>query len=87
MGVAERRLPTLHCHGPSDGVLDCKGPLSGMIAPNTLAEVNEEVKLAADGQKESEVLISPSHLWRRREWSSTAVSMEFEHLCDNFAEI
>ena len=43
-------------HGPSDGVLDCKGPLSGTIAPNTLAEVNEEVKLAADGQEEARLV-------------------------------
>ena len=40
----------LYCQ-PADGMLDCKGPLSGTIAPNILAEVNEEVKLAAASQK------------------------------------
>ena len=32
-------------------MLDYKGQLSGTIALNTFAEVNEEVKLAAAGQK------------------------------------
>ena len=48
--MANSRLPKLHCQ-PADGVFDCKGPLSGTIAPNTLAEVNKEVKLATAGQK------------------------------------
>ena len=39
--------PKLHGQ-PADGVLGCKVPLSDTIAPNTLAEVNKEVKL---GQK------------------------------------
>ena len=39
--------PKLHGQ-PADGVLGCKVPLSGTIAPNTLAELNKEVKL---GQK------------------------------------
>ena len=30
---------------PADGVLDSKGPLSPMIAPSILAEVNNEVEL------------------------------------------
>ena len=50
VGVANHRLSKLHCR-PADGVLNCKGPLSGTIAPNTLAEVNKEVKLTAAGQK------------------------------------
>ena len=50
MGMANSRLPKLHCR-PADGVIDCKGCLSDTIAPNTLAEVNKEVKLAAAGQK------------------------------------
>ena len=37
VGVPDCWLPKLHCR-PADGVLDCKGPLSGMIAPNILAE-------------------------------------------------
>ena len=41
VGVADHRLP--------DGVLDYKGPLSGTIALNILAEVNKEVKLATTG--------------------------------------
>ena len=36
---------------PADGVLNSKGPLSRTIAPSILAEVNEEVKLVAAGQK------------------------------------
>ena len=32
-----------------------QGPSVRYIAPNILAEVNKEVKLAATGQKESEV--------------------------------
>ena len=46
MGVAKYKLNSR----PGDGVLDCKGPLSDTIAPNTLAEVNKEVKLATAGQ-------------------------------------
>ena len=42
----------------ADGVLDCKGPLSGTIAPNVLAVVNKEVKLAAAGQKKMRGLYS-----------------------------
>ena len=49
-GCGRYRLPKLHCQ-PADGVLDCKGPLSGMIAPNILAEINKEMKLATAGQK------------------------------------
>ena len=50
MGVTEHRLPKLH-YQSADGVLNCKGPLSDMIASNILAEVKKEVKLAATGQK------------------------------------
>ena len=38
------------CH-PGDGVHDCKGPLSNIIAPSILSEVNKGVKLAAAGKK------------------------------------
>ena len=41
VGVANHRLPKLHCR-PADGMLDCKGPLSDAIAPNTLAEQRRE---------------------------------------------
>ena len=44
--MANSRLHKLHCQ-PADDMLDCKGRLSDTIAPNTLAEVNKEVKLAA----------------------------------------
>ena len=50
VGMANSRLSKLHCR-QADGMLDCKGPLSNTIAPNTLAEINKEVKLAAAGQK------------------------------------
>ena len=48
--MADSRLPKLH-YQPADGMLDCKGPLSDIIAPNTLAKVKKKVKLAAAGQK------------------------------------
>ena len=52
MSIADCRLhvPKLHCQ-PGDGVLDCKGSLSNTISPNSLAEVNKVVKLAATVQK------------------------------------
>ena len=55
MGVADCRLPKPHCR-PADGMFDYKGPLSGTIVPNTLTEVNEEVKLATAGQKRKQGL-------------------------------
>ena len=82
MGVADPKL-----HGQSaDGVLGYKVPLSNMIAPKTLAEVNKEVKL---GQKKKRGL----YLFCKRMeikkaqvvHGSTAVSMELEQLCNNLA--
>ena len=42
----------LYCYcWPGDGVVNSKGPLSRMIAPRVLSEINKEVKLVAAGQK------------------------------------
>ena len=83
VSVANRRLPKLCCR-PTNGMLDSKGPLSGTIAPNILAKVNGEVKLATAGQeKKKHDRISPSYTRR----SSRAVSMEFEQLCNSLAKI
>ena len=60
MGMSNSRLPKIHCR-PADGVLNCEGPLSGTIAPNILAEVNKEVKLAAAGQKKNARIVSFLH--------------------------
>ena len=63
--MADRRLASYitlarglagHETRPANGVLDCKGPLSGTIAPNILTEVNKKVKLAAAGQKKNQGL-------------------------------
>ena len=84
MGVADRRLLQLN-YQPGDGVLDCKGPLSDTIAPNTLAKVNKEVKLATTGPKKkrgSYLSFTPTEKAR----VSTAVTTEFEQLCDDLAE-
>ena len=35
-------------------MLECKGPLCNTIAPNILAEVSKEVKIAATGQKKKQ---------------------------------
>ena len=48
---------SLYCYcRPADGILDSKGPLSHMIAPSILAEINKEVKLVASGQKKRQDL-------------------------------
>ena len=75
VGVVDRRLPKLHCQ-PADGMLNCKGPLSGTIAPNTLAKVNEEVKLAAAGQKkkrDSYLSFTPTEKAQVVQYSSVSV--------------
>ena len=88
VGVADCRLPKLLCR-PADGMFNCKGPLSGTIAPNTLTEVNEEVKLAtADQKKKRGSYLSFTPMEKARLVLGTAVSMEFKLLYDNIiAEI
>ena len=70
VGMSDSRLPKLYCR-PADGVLDCEGPLSGTIAPNILAEVNKEVKLATAGQKKKARVVSLLH--RQGEGASSPV--------------
>ena len=41
MADADYLVPKLYCRS-ADGMLDCKDPLSDIIAPNILAEVNKK---------------------------------------------
>ena len=68
-------------------MLDHKGPLSDTITPNTLAEVNKDVKPSATGQKErrgSYLSFTPMEKVQVVQYRS-AVSMKLVQLCNNFA--